>query len=74
LIGGFVEYEKEKMDKGEHHLSGSITLEGTRKNHFCHFCKKERREKVTKRFKGYQSSKDQLITKLLLKQLIPMKY
>jgi hypothetical protein len=57
LIGGVVEYKKEKMDKGEHHLRGSITSEGTRKDHFCHFCKKGRREKVAERFKGYQSTK-----------------
>jgi hypothetical protein len=41
-MGGVVEY-KEKMEKGEHHLRGSITLEGARKYPFCHFCKKGRR-------------------------------
>jgi hypothetical protein len=57
LIGGVVEYKKEKMDKGEHRLRGSITSEGTRKDHFCHFCKKGRREKVAEKFKGYHSTK-----------------
>jgi hypothetical protein len=57
LIEGAVEYNKEKVDKGEHRLRGSITSEGTRKDHFCHFFKKGRREKVAKKFKGYQSTK-----------------
>jgi hypothetical protein len=45
------------MDKGENHLSGSITSKGTKKDHFCHFCKKRRREKVAENFKGYLSAK-----------------
>jgi hypothetical protein len=57
LIGGVVEYKKEKMGKGENLFRGSITSGGTRKYPFCHFCKKGRREKVTERFKGYQSTK-----------------
>jgi hypothetical protein len=57
LIGGVVEYKKEKMDKGENFLRGSITSKGTRKYHFCNFCKKGRREKLAKKFKGFQSTK-----------------
>jgi hypothetical protein len=45
LIGGVVEYKKEKMDKEEHHLRGSITSEGKGKDRFFHFCKKGRRKK-----------------------------
>jgi hypothetical protein len=47
----------DKMEKGEHRLTGSITSEGARKDHFCHFCKKGRREKAVERFKGYHSTK-----------------
>ena len=33
MVGLVVEY-KEKMDKEEHHLKGSMTSEGARKDHF----------------------------------------
>jgi hypothetical protein len=45
LVGLVVEYKKEKMDKEEHHLRGSMTSEGARKDHFCHFCKKGEKRK-----------------------------
>jgi hypothetical protein len=69
LIGGVVKYKKEKIDKGEHRLRGSITSEGTRKDHFCHFCKKERR-KIRREVQGVSINKYQLITKLVLDQLV----
>jgi hypothetical protein len=37
LIGGVVEYKKEKMDKGEHWIRGSITSKGARKISFFSF-------------------------------------
>jgi hypothetical protein len=45
LIGGFGEYKKKKMDKGEHRLRGSIALEGTRKDHFDTFVKRVEEKK-----------------------------
>jgi hypothetical protein len=58
LVGLVVEYKKEKMDKEEHHLRGSMTSEGANKRSFLSiFVKKGRREKVAEKFKGYQSTK-----------------
>jgi hypothetical protein len=55
LVGLVVEYKKEKMDKEEHHLRGSMTSEGEVKDLFFHFCKKKgRRETLAERFKRYQ--------------------
>jgi hypothetical protein len=45
------------LEKGENHLRGSITSEGTRKDIFYHFCEKGRREKVEDKLKGYHSTK-----------------
>jgi hypothetical protein len=45
LIGGVVEYKKEKIDKGEHYLRGTITSEGTQKDPFFHFCKRGEEKK-----------------------------
>jgi hypothetical protein len=44
-----------------------MTSEGARKDHFCNFCKKRRREKIAENFKGYHSKK---ITKLVFQQLV----